>query len=117
MLLCIATASGLADMIGNFRSDRFTDGLGGTIGRLLYGDLLKDTVGVVGAGLLLGTFYIITLAFIFSRDVGAEIEKALAWIHSWRLRRAQYVAERAEQAKKERELKERPAPPRSPPPA
>ncbi len=107
MLLCIATASGLADMIGNFRSDRFTDGLGGTIGRLLYGDLLKDTVGVVGAGLLLGTFYIITLAFIFSRDVGAEIEKALAWIHSWRLRRAQYVAERAEQAKKERELKEK----------
>jgi S-DNA-T family DNA segregation ATPase FtsK/SpoIIIE len=108
MTLCIMTLAGLMAMVESFKSsDYFTRGLGGWVGQQLYAQMLKNTVGVVGAGLLLGTIYALTFAFIFSRDVGAEIEKALAWIHSWRLRRAQYVAERAEQAKKERELKEK----------
>ena len=82
-------------------------GLGGCIGKLLYVDLLKDTVGVVGAGLLLGTVFVLTLAFIFSRDIGTELEKVLMWLHARRVQRAQNAAERAEQQKKEKEAKEK----------
>jgi S-DNA-T family DNA segregation ATPase FtsK/SpoIIIE len=85
-------------MVESFKpSDYFTMGLGGKVGQLLYVNLLKDTVGVVGAGLLLGTIYVLALAFIFSRDVGAELEKAIIWIHAWRVQRAQNAAEHAEQ--------------------
>ena len=109
MTLCLITAASLAAMVESFKpSDYFTMGLGGKVGQLLYVDLLKDTVGVVGAGLLLGTIYVLALAFIFSRDVGAELEKAIIWIHAWRVERAQKTAERAEQEmKKEQAAKEK----------
>jgi S-DNA-T family DNA segregation ATPase FtsK/SpoIIIE len=108
MTLCIMTLAGLMAMVESFKSsDYFTMGLGGKVGQLLYGEMLKNTVGVVGAGLLLGTIYALSFAFIFSRDVGAELEKAMVWIHTWRARRAQDVAERAEREKKEQEAKEK----------
>ena len=108
MSLCILTAAGLAAMVESFKSsDYFTKGLGGQFGHSIYVELMKDTVGVVGAGLLLGTIYVLTLAFIFSRDVGAEMEKALVWIQAFRARRVQRAAERAEQEKKEREAQEK----------
>jgi S-DNA-T family DNA segregation ATPase FtsK/SpoIIIE len=108
MTLCIMAAAGLAAMVESFKpSDYFTMGLGGKIGQLLYVDMMKDTVGVVGAGLLLGTIYILTLAFIFSRDIGAEIEKAIIWIHAWRVARKQGAAERAEEEQKQQEAKEK----------
>ena len=108
MTLCIMTASGLAAMVETYKSsDYFTMGLGGRVGQLCYQDLLKDTVGVVGAGLLLGTVSIITLAFIFSRDIGAELEKVILSFHAWRTQRKQDAAERAEQKKKEQEAKEK----------
>jgi len=103
MTLCIVAASGLAAMIGGFKGDYYTNGLGGTVGLRLYGELLKDTVGVMGAGLLLGTICVITLAFIFSRDIGAELEKMIGSLQSWRAKRRQDAAERAEQEKKEKE--------------
>ena len=108
MMLCIMTASGLAAMVESFKSsDYFTMGLGGRIGQLIYEELLKDTVGVVGAGLLLGMVSILTLAFIFSRDIGAELEKALASVHAWRAQRKQEAGERAEKEKKDKESKEK----------
>jgi S-DNA-T family DNA segregation ATPase FtsK/SpoIIIE len=111
MTLCLITAASLAAMVESFKpSDYFTMGLGGKVGQLLYVNLLKDTVGVVGAGLLLGTIYVLALAFIFSRDVGAELEKAIIWIHAWRVQRAQNAAEHAEQEEekqKERATKEK----------
>jgi len=106
MTLCIMTASGLAAMVESFKnSDYFTMGLGGRIGLLLYEEMLKDTVGVVGAGLLLGTVSILTLAFIFSRDIGAELEKMFASIQTWRTQRKLDAAERAEREKTEKEAK------------
>jgi S-DNA-T family DNA segregation ATPase FtsK/SpoIIIE len=108
MILCITTAAGLAAMVESFKnSDYFTKGLGGMVGQSLYGALLKDTVGVVGTGLLLGTIYILALAFIFSRDVGAELDKAIASFQAWRQQRAQKATEREEQEKKDREAKEK----------
>jgi len=108
MVLCIVTASGLAAMVESFKSsDYFTMGLGGSIGQLLYGDLLKDTVGVVGAGLLMGTICILTGAFIISRDIGAELEKMIASFQAWRAQRKQEAAERAGREKKEKDAKEK----------
>ena len=102
MTLCLMTAASLAAMVESFKpSDYFTMGLGGKVGQLIYVDLLEDTVGVVGAGLLLGIVYIFALAFIFSRDVGAELEKAIVWIHAWRVERAQKTADLAEQKEKD----------------
>jgi S-DNA-T family DNA segregation ATPase FtsK/SpoIIIE len=108
MVLCLMTASGLASMVVGFNeSDYFTRGLGGVIGQLLYQQQLKDTVGVVGAGLLLGTVYLLSLAFILTRDVGIEVERMLAAFHGWRAGLAQSAAERAERRKKEHEAKEK----------
>ncbi len=106
MTLCIATESGLWSMVKVVnKNDYFTQGLGGVIGQLLYHQLLKDTVGVVGAGLLLGTIFVLTLAFIFTRDIGSELEKMFAAIHTWRKLRAQRAAERAQSKRKEKEAK------------
>ncbi|MDD2764595.1 MAG: DNA translocase FtsK 4TM domain-containing protein [Opitutaceae bacterium] len=104
MILCVITESGLLAMLESFKnSEYFTCGLGGLVGQQLYGQLLKETVGVVGAGLLLGTVFALTLAFIFTRDIGTELERMLASVQAWRTRRRQRAAERAEQKKKDKE--------------
>ena len=101
MVLCLVTASGLAAMVVGFNeSDYFTRGLGGVVGQLLYHQQLRDTVGVVGAGLLLGTIYLLALAFIFTRDISIEVERMVAGFHGWRAGLAQSAAERAERRKK-----------------
>jgi S-DNA-T family DNA segregation ATPase FtsK/SpoIIIE len=106
MLLCIATESGLWSMVEGFnKNDYFTQGLGGVIGQVLYHQLLKDTVGVVGAGLLLGTIFVLTLTFIFTRDIATELEKMFAAIHTWRQLRAERAAERSQLKRKEKEAK------------
>jgi S-DNA-T family DNA segregation ATPase FtsK/SpoIIIE len=106
MTLCIAADSGLWSMVEIFnKNDRFTEGLGGVIGQLLYHQLLKDTVGVMGAGLLLGTIFVLTLASIFTRDIGTELEKMFAAVHTWRELRVQRAAERAQSKQKEKEAK------------
>ncbi len=108
MALCIASVSSLAAMIKGFQpTDYFTRGLGGMVGELLYTQGLKGTVGVAGAGLLLGTIYILTLTFIFTRDIAAELEKLLAALQTWRARRAQRALARAEQRKKDREARQK----------
>ena len=108
MILCIATESGLWSMIESFKnSDYFTAGLGGAVGNLLYRHLLKDTVGVVGAGLLLGTIFALTLTFIFTRDIATEVERMLGAFHTWRTGRARRAAERAERKNKEKSSRQK----------
>ena len=108
MVFCIAAESGLFSMVESFRnSDYFTAGLGGIAGNMLYRQMLRDTVGVVGAGLLLGTVFTLTLAFIFTRDIATEFERMLAALHSWRTRRAKRVAERAERKLKEKDSRQK----------
>jgi DNA segregation ATPase FtsK/SpoIIIE, S-DNA-T family len=105
-ILCLMAASGLASMVVGFNdSDYFTRGLGGVIGQLLYQRQLKDTVGVVGAGLLLGTVYLLTLAFILTRDVSVEVERMVAAFHGWRAGLAQSAAARSARKQKAQEAK------------
>ncbi|HTX66843.1 MAG TPA: DNA translocase FtsK 4TM domain-containing protein [Opitutaceae bacterium] len=112
MVVCIATFSGLCSMFeqlfGRARATEiFTNGYGGTLGQLLYRDLLQDNVGPVGGGLLLGTIYAVTLAFIFMRDIAAAAERLLASLQNWRVNRKQRAAARAELKQQEKEEREK----------
>ncbi|MCF7687464.1 MAG: DNA translocase FtsK [Cephaloticoccus sp.] len=97
MLVCIAALSGIVAMLESFKpSDYFPQGPGGWLGALIYQGLLRDTLGVFGAGLLLGTLYLFGLLFIFTKDIGAEFERYIAGLQTWWDNRAKRKAERAE---------------------
>jgi len=95
--LCLLSLSGLAAMLQSISpSDYFPQGPGGWVGALLYTRALHGTLGPFGAALLLGTLYLGGLLFIFTKDVGAEINRYLAAFQIWRETAALRRAERAE---------------------
>jgi len=97
MALCLISLSGLAAMLQSISpSDYFPQGPGGWVGALLYTRALHGTLGPFGAALLLGTLYLGGLLFIFTKDVGAEINRYLAAFQIWRETAALRRAERAE---------------------
>jgi S-DNA-T family DNA segregation ATPase FtsK/SpoIIIE len=109
MLLCMAAASGLAAMFEGYeKTDYFSEGLGGLVGGLIYQSLLKDTLGVFGAGLLLVMIYALGLMFIFTKDIAAEFEKFATGFSAWRESRAKIRAERAELKRLAKEAQSRP---------
>jgi len=101
-LICLVSASVLAAMIPGFAvSDYFSGGLGGIIGQALYGTQnqkgpLQDIFGPFGTALLVGTTYILCFVFILVHDIGAEFDKLVHWLHTWRERRAAAKTEAAE---------------------
>ena len=97
MGICITTASGLAAMVESFgTSQYFTQGLGGRLGHLIYGDIFKDTLGGFGSLLLLGVVYCLGFMFIFTKDITSEFEKLVQAFQQWRDQRTQLKAETAE---------------------
>jgi DNA segregation ATPase FtsK/SpoIIIE, S-DNA-T family len=118
MIVCIMTASSLAAMIESFgKTQYFTEGLGGLLGNGIYQGIFKDTLGVFGTVLLLGTTYALGFVFIIARDIGAECDKFIQALHAWRERRASAKAEASElraqlkaaEAKRKTEAKSAPA--------
>ena len=108
MILAITSLSGLAAMIESIQhTDYFQNGPGGYIGFLLYFKLLKEAAGELGSGLLLGTVYCVALLFIFTRDIGTEIDKISANFSDWRKQRAQQKAALAAVNARAREEKAR----------
>jgi len=106
MLVCLTTGAGIAAMVESFKSSQyFPEGLGGVLGKLLYQSALKDTLGIFGAALLLGTLYASCLVFIFTKDIGAEFEKILGNIHAWRAARAKQKAALAEARRQAQETR------------
>jgi len=104
MVICIATGSALAAMVESFgMSQYFTQGLGGRLGNLVYQDIFKDTLGVFGSVLLLGTIYCLAFMFIITRDITAEFEKFTRAIQEWRDRRSQLKTQAAELRKQIKE--------------
>ena len=90
MGICITTGSALAAMVESFgASQYFTQKLGGRLGDLIYQDIFKDTLGVFGSVLLLGTIYCVAFMFIVTRDITAEFEKLAQALQAWRERRVQ----------------------------
>ena len=74
----------------------FPHGPGGFLGSLIYRDFLKNIFGVLGAGTLLFIYYLLSLLFIFIRDIGLEFDRLLERFRAWQEQRAQRKAERAE---------------------
>jgi S-DNA-T family DNA segregation ATPase FtsK/SpoIIIE len=97
MLVCVITASSLAAMVESIgKTQYFTEGLGGLLGDLIYKGVFKETLGIFGTVLLLGTTYVLGFVFILVRDVGAEFDRLINSLHTWRERRAAAKAEAAD---------------------
>ena len=94
MMLCVGSFSALWSMWESFGvSQYFTEGTGGLLGQLLYNEAFKETLGVFGSALLLGVLYVLSLLFIFTKDISTEIERMMAGVNAWRERRALIRAE------------------------
>jgi DNA segregation ATPase FtsK/SpoIIIE, S-DNA-T family len=97
MIVCVITASSLAAMIESFgKTQYFTEGLGGLLGNAIYQGVFKETLGVFGTVVLLGTTYALGFIFIIVRDISAEFDKLAHGLQAWRERRAARKAEAAE---------------------
>jgi S-DNA-T family DNA segregation ATPase FtsK/SpoIIIE len=107
MVVGLVSFSGLASMIPYGKSNYFPYDIGGLVGQLVYQHGLKGPLGAFGAGLLLGTIYLACLLFIFTKDIGGEIEKILTNFSAWRAERAKLKAELQEAVKREKENKEK----------
>ncbi len=106
MIIAIAALSALGAMFESFKvSDYFPHGIGGWLGSVIFQSGLKDSLGVFGAGLLLGTVYLFSLMFIFTKDIGAEFERYIAMFHAWREERAEQKALLAAARQKDAELR------------
>jgi S-DNA-T family DNA segregation ATPase FtsK/SpoIIIE len=86
----------------------FPHGLGGVLGQKIYAGALKDFIGDFGTVLLLGAVYVLSLLFIFTQDIGAEIDKLVAQFSAWReARKAETERRRAELAARKMEFDKR----------
>ncbi|HEX2852182.1 MAG TPA: DNA translocase FtsK [Opitutaceae bacterium] len=105
IFLATVTLSGLWAMLENIKpSDYFPNGPGGWVGAFIYQDLMAKPFGPFGTALLLGTLYFFSLLFIFTKDIGTEIEKIFAGISAWRAeRRAENEARKAARQKQKEE--------------
>ncbi len=105
MACCIASLSPLLAMQETIftAKDVYTEGPGGLIGKFIYVDLLRDSIGVFGSALILGTVYCVGMLFIFTRDIAAEIARLLNNFTEWRQKRAALKAAQAEELRRRRE--------------
>jgi S-DNA-T family DNA segregation ATPase FtsK/SpoIIIE len=105
MVITCVSCAGLAAMVkdAKWASDYFPNGPGGLVGLALYHQLLEDALGAFGTGLLLGTVYCGALLFIFTKDIGTELEKIFTNFSAWRAERAKLKVELEAQRAKERE--------------
>jgi S-DNA-T family DNA segregation ATPase FtsK/SpoIIIE len=119
MLLSIIALSGLLAMQDSFLMNKrwLPYGPGGMAGELVYTKGLRSIFGEFGGGVLLGLFYLLSLMFIFTKDVGAEFEKLIHAFHAWKEARAKRKAEIAELRRKEREARVTQKTEAPPPPA
>ncbi len=97
MAFCLLCACGLADMQKGWSeffvqpANIYISGPGGMIGKFLYSQLLEDTMGIFGSGVMLCVFFCLSLMFVLTRDLGSQFDRFFAWIQSirenWKLRR------------------------------
>ncbi len=106
MIIACVSFAALAAMFkeAKWASDYFPNGPGGNVGVLLYHRLLKEALGPFGSGLLLGTIYCGAQLFIFTKDIGSEVEKIMASLSARWANRGKEKAALAEQRAKESQL-------------
>ncbi len=104
MVIAIAAFSGLWSMVDFFKfSNYFPKGPGGYIGKGLYEGLLHEPAGPIGSALMLGVIYTAAMLYIFTRDIGNEIDRIYAAFTTWREVRAKQKAALAAELAKARE--------------
>ena len=105
MAVAMVALASIAAMFkeAKWANDYFPNGPGGLSGLVLYHRLLADALGPFGSGLLLGTGYVFALMFIFTKDIGLELERYLTLFQAWRAARRAQKAARAEQMRKDKE--------------
>ena len=104
MLCCIVTLSALVAMQTIYTNAHiFPGGPGGLLGALIYNTVLKDSIGVFGSALILGTVYFVGMLFIFTRDIAAEIARLMNNFTEWRQKRAALKAAQLEELRQRRE--------------
>ncbi len=109
MLMATVTFTGLAAMfdLPTWSSNYFPFGHGGVVGQWIYHEFLRTALGPFGSGLILGTTYVAALLFIFTRDIGAEIEKLLVNFATWRSERRKRSVDAAELRRKEKDAQQK----------
>ena len=109
MIIACVSFAALAAMFqeAKWASDYFPNGPGGYVGVTLYHRLLHEPLGPFGAGLLLGTIYCGAQLFIFTKDIGSEVEKIMAALSAWWAGRGKAQEALAEQRAKEGQLQAR----------
>ncbi|HEX3730890.1 MAG TPA: DNA translocase FtsK 4TM domain-containing protein, partial [Opitutaceae bacterium] len=97
MAIGLFSACGLAGLfeVGPLSTGSLHHGYGGLIGVALYRGFLAKVVGDFGTVIILGAVYLVCLLFIFTRDIGVEVEKVMAALSAWRAQRAAHQAQRA----------------------
>ncbi|HEY5552087.1 MAG TPA: DNA translocase FtsK [Opitutaceae bacterium] len=101
MFFCIVSACGLLSMQDFAFTDAniYASGPGGELGRIVFTTVLRDAMGVFGAGLLQATVLVLSLVFVLTRDLGAWFDRAFAWVFNlrerWRRRRAAMQKDRS----------------------
>jgi len=90
-------------------TDYFPHGMGGVLGQIIYDSALKDTLNDFGTLLFLGPLYFFCLLFIFTKDLGLELERMLTNFSAWRESRHRRAAALAEQRRLAREQTGAPA--------
>lgn len=105
MLVCVFTLAGLVAMVGQPETNYFPRGFGGVLGKLLFESLLNPIVGKFGSALLLGTIYLGGMLFIFTKDLGNEIDRMVTNFKDWRANRAKLAEEQAAARQKEKEAR------------
>ena len=87
MLVCIISACGLAAM-PDIRNESFVqiyhEGAGGVLGTLLYNRLLAEYLGTFGSTIIFLATYFTAWFFVFTRDVGAQVDSFFESYQHWR---------------------------------
>ena len=107
MVLCLLSGAGLAAMIGGFTGDYYPNDLGGQVGTWIYTDFLAELMGGFGSAVLLGIFYILSLIFVLTTDIGAEFDRAFQSYQDWRTQRRELAVEAARLKVEQREIEEK----------
>ena len=105
MIVASVALAGIAAMVkeAKWGNEYFPNGPGGISGLYIYHRVLADAIGGFGSGLLLGTCYVFALMFIFTKDIGLELERYLGMFQAWRAARKARKALLAEQSRKDKE--------------
>jgi S-DNA-T family DNA segregation ATPase FtsK/SpoIIIE len=103
IFVALLTLAGLCAMLDNKQTDWFPLGWGGRVGTFFYYDLMAGPFGPYGSSLLLGSVYLFALLFIFTKDIGTEIEKMIISISAWRAERRAAKAELRAARQKQKE--------------